>query len=164
MPGLARLGLPTKLVPGGSTRTESEMSGLAAVGDGFDLIAIHDGARPLVTGDLVEALFEAAGEFGGAIPVLEPKTPTIRRDDLSVIEAAVVQTPQVFHAAKLLAAYVKAAQEEYSGHDTADVVLRYSDVAIQAVPGDPGNIKVTFPEDLDQVREYLEGPSRNERG
>ena len=86
------------------------------------------------------------------------------REDLSAVEAAVVQTPQVFRAADLLAAYENAAQDGYAGHDTADVILRYSDLTIRAVTGDPQNIKVTFPDDLERVRTFIGDPSRSERG
>jgi 2-C-methyl-D-erythritol 4-phosphate cytidylyltransferase len=159
---LASLALGASVVPGGSTRTESEMSGLAALGGDARLIGIHDGARPLVSDDLIETLFSTAAKVGGAVPVIEPDMPVLGRESLRPVDAVVAQTPQVFHGEVLFGAYVKAAQEGFSGHDTADVVQRYSDIEIAAVPGDPGNIKVTHLADLDLVRSGLEDPSHTE--
>jgi 2-C-methyl-D-erythritol 4-phosphate cytidylyltransferase len=157
---LEAIGLEATLVPGGVTRTDSEMSGLAAVGIKADLIAIHDGARPCATPELIEGLFDAADDVGGAVPVVKPDRPLLDRSTLEGVEASYVQTPQVFRGPQLLAAYVKAAQAGFNGHDTAEIVSRYSNLDIAAVPGDPGNLKVTYPADLGRVREFLEDPSR----
>jgi 2-C-methyl-D-erythritol 4-phosphate cytidylyltransferase len=58
------------VTPGGVTRTLSEMAGLAALGAGFDLIGIHDAARPSPEGATIERLFTIADETGGAVPVI----------------------------------------------------------------------------------------------
>jgi 2-C-methyl-D-erythritol 4-phosphate cytidylyltransferase len=73
----------------------------------------------------------------------------------------IAQTPQVFRGEELLAAYVSAAKIEYEAQDTAEIAQRFGKLAIQAVPGDPDNTKVTGPGDIEQVREALE-TSRNE--
>jgi len=148
------------VVPGGPTRTQSEMAGLAALPDEVELIGIHDGARPLVSPGLIGLLFDTAAGVGGAVPVLRPFRPLVRRSDLGPVPgAAVAQTPQVFRAPVLLKAYRAAAASGFEGHDTADVVRAFSDVTIAAVDGEPGNIKVTYPSDLDIVRAALD-PSR----
>ncbi len=153
--------LDADIVPGGSSRTTSEMAGLAALGGRAELIGIHDGARPLVPFRLIESLFEVAARTGGAVPVLDPDEPVISRDTLRRMDAvAIVQTPQVFAGEPLMAAYVQAAQADYEGHDTADVVGRFSDIEIAAVAGDPGNVKVTYQEDLETVRSRIEARSR----
>lgn len=157
------LGLGVVVTSGGQTRTDSELAGLTALGREFDLIGIHDGARPLVTRDLVETLFNTAEKIGGAVPVLDVEGPLIERKTLRPISNAVrVQTPQVFRGPGLLAAYVKAAQTSFHGHDTVDVIHAFSDLEVAAVSGDPTNLKVTFPEDLETVRRTLEAPSRSE--
>ena len=145
---------------GGTTRTASEMAGLAAIGDQVDLIGIHDAARPLVDPTMVERLFVAAGAHGGAVPlmsygqlILDKKT----HEPIPGLQGA--QTPQVFRAPDLLAAYARAAQHGFDGHDTVEVMQRFSDVATVGVPGDPGNIKVTYPEDLERVRALLSDSS-----
>lgn len=156
MPALSDLAPGVDLVPGGPTRTASEMAGLAAVGGPTRLIGIHDGARPLVDHALVELLFETAAKVGGAVPIVDPG-PLVRRSDLAIIEGAVLaQTPQVFRGAGLVAAYEAAAAVGFVGADTAEVLRRFGTLEIGTVAGDPGNIKVTEPGDLERVRARLE--------
>jgi len=162
VPALDRLGLGAVLVPGGPTRTASEMAGLAAIGDRANLIGIHDGARPLVAPDLIEALFEAAARFGGAIPIVEASIPLVHKSTLTTVEGPVLaQTPQVFRGEELVDAYLRAARIEYQGQDTAEIAQKFTGLEIRGIPGDPSNIKVTFPEDLVTVRKALE-TSRSE--
>jgi 2-C-methyl-D-erythritol 4-phosphate cytidylyltransferase len=157
IPTLAELNLDVELVPGGPTRTASEMAGLTAVGGSADLIGIHDGARPLAPSSLTEALFKNAAEVGGAVPVTNTTLPLVHKSDLSNVEGvAFAQTPQVFHGEPLLAAYVSAAKIEYEGQDTAEIAQKFSKLAIKAIPGDVSNIKVTYLEDIDLVRAALE--------
>ncbi len=156
MPALSELAPGVDLVPGGPTRTASEMAGLEAVGEAASLIGIHDGARPLVGPALVEQLFDTAARLGGAVPVVEPGL-LVRRSDLVKIDNAVVaQTPQVFRGEDLLAAFAAAADVGFVGADTAEVVRRFGTLEIGTVLGDPGNIKVTEPEDIELVRKHLE--------
>jgi 2-C-methyl-D-erythritol 4-phosphate cytidylyltransferase len=145
------------LVRGGLTRTRSELAGLAALPDDVDLIGIHDGARPLINPGLITLLFDTAAEMGGAVPVLPPSRPLVRRTDLGPVPgAAVAQTPQVFRGPALRMAYRAAAASGFDGYDTADVVAAFSEMTIAAVDGEPGNIKVTYPSDLDAVRAALD--------
>jgi 2-C-methyl-D-erythritol 4-phosphate cytidylyltransferase len=144
------------VVEGGKTRTQSELAGLAALDAGTDLIGIHDGARPLVSPLMINLLFDTAAKVGGAVPVLVPSRPMVRRSDLRPIrDAAVAQTPQVFRGDALRAAYRAAAASAFEGHDTADVMRAFSDLEIAAVAGDPVNVKVTYPSDFDIVRAAL---------
>lgn len=159
---LRSLQLDVEVVPGGATRTLSEMSGLAALGQPTDLIGIHDGVRPLVTRALVEALFQAASEVGGAIPLVRPKELIVDRSTLRpAVALRFAQTPQVFRGPELMAAYVGAAQTGFEGRDTAEVVERFGALEIAAVNGDPGNLKVTYPVDLEEAHRRLTAPSRN---
>jgi len=159
---LMELAPDVTMVVGGETRTRSEMAGLAALEDDVELIGIHDGGRPLVSSALVESLFDIAAEVGGATPVLPSSRPLVQRSDLRRLhDAAVAQTPQVFHGPSLQAAYQAAASNSFEGHDTVDVVQAFGDLEVAAVEGDPGNIKVTFQSDLDLVRAVLD-PARNE--
>lgn len=149
------------MATGGETRTLSEMAGLAAVGEGADLIGIHDAARPLVTGDLIDALFSTAAEVGGAIPVVDSEQLVLERTThRPAAGLGRAQTPQVFRAADLMAAYVRAAQTGFEGHDTAEVVQRFSGVRVAGISGDTSNIKVTFPDDMMRVRETIKDRSR----
>jgi 2-C-methyl-D-erythritol 4-phosphate cytidylyltransferase len=161
MEELSGLALGAHLVAGGATRTESEMAGLAAIGEGARLIGIHDGARPMVRPALIEQLFETAARVGGAVPVIEPG-PLVNKSDLGLVKGAVIaQTPQIFRGEGLLAAYAQAGERGYVGADTAEVVRHFETLDVAAVPGDTTNIKVTDRRDMEAVRASLE-PSRSE--
>ena len=150
------------VVRGGPTRTQSELAGLRALPDNVQLIGIHDGARPLISPQLIGLLFDTAAETGGAVPVMPPSRLLVRRSDLRPVpHAAVAQTPQVFRGPELRLAYRAAAASGFEGHDTADVVRAFSDLRIAAVDGEAVNIKVTYRSDLDTVRAALD-PSRTE--
>jgi 2-C-methyl-D-erythritol 4-phosphate cytidylyltransferase len=158
---VAALSPDVTVTRGGTTRTLSEMAGLAAIGQDVDLIGIHDAARPLVTASTVELLFETAEAEGGALPLLGyDKLILDKRTHEPIAGVHGAQTPQVFRAPELMAAYVAAARKGFDAHDTVEVVQRFSDVRIVGVEGDPANLKVTFPSDLDEVRILLSGPSR----
>lgn len=149
---LEAMSLGVDIVPGGATRTESETSGLAAVPPSR-LIGIHDGARPAISRGLIDHLFEAASLHGGAVPGIPPRRALIEREGLTPVGNAVaVQTPQVFWGPELKSAYLAANRSGYTGHDTADVVRNFTNLEVAVVPGDPQNIKITYPEDLDQAR------------
>jgi len=159
---LGSLDLGVEVVPGGANRTSSETAGLAALGEPAELIGIHDAARPLVTRELIEAVFRAASETGGAVPVIPAEGLVIGRSTFRPVEGLqLAQTPQVFRGPELMAAYVRAAQAGFDGRDTAEVVERFGNLSIAAVPGDPGNLKVTYPEDLEEVSRRLRALSRN---
>ncbi len=142
------------LVPGGVTRHDSEWQALRVLGDDIDagtirVVAVHDAARPLADAELFERTLAAARERGGAIPVV-PIHGVVRRDGGPVAGGlAGVQTPQAFRAPDLLAAYRAAEHDGFTGTDTASCVERYAAVAVAAVPSGPGNLKITFPEDLE---------------
>lgn len=146
------------MVPGGSTRQESELAGLNALAEviesgEIELVALHDGARPFLTIPLLDDLIGAARFSGGAVPALPVEGPIFRRDDehwrlLPQHRLSRVQTPQVFAARPLLAAYRLAAAAGFSGFDTAETVEHFSNLKVAAVRGDPRNLKVTYPADL----------------
>jgi 2-C-methyl-D-erythritol 4-phosphate cytidylyltransferase len=160
-PEVSRLRPDVRVAVGGPTRTLSEMSGLAAIGQEVDLIGIHDAARPVVESSMVERLFERAATKGGAVPLSEYQNLILdRRTQAPVAGLHGAQTPQVFRGPELMAAFVRAAEAGFEGHDTVEVVERFSDLTIVAVAGDPGNVKVTYARDLETVRERLSGPSR----
>jgi 2-C-methyl-D-erythritol 4-phosphate cytidylyltransferase len=148
------------LAEGGDTRHASEWAALSVLREGIesgdvDVVAIHDGARPLAGGALLESVVAiargCAGDAGpgGAIPVV-PATGLLTRDgSRPVAGLAGVQTPQAFPAAALLAAHTAAHDDGFEGTDTAGVLERYApEVRIAAVAGSPLNLKITFPEDV----------------
>lgn len=142
------------VVDGGATRHASEWAAIRVletdiVAGEVDVVAIHDGARPLAGVDLWAAVVAAAAEHGGAIPVV-PVADLVRADLTPVAGSlGAVQTPQAFRADDVLAAHRAASEDGFDGTDTAACVTAYRDVRIAAVPGSPLNVKVTFPEDLD---------------
>ncbi|MFC5727498.1 MULTISPECIES: IspD/TarI family cytidylyltransferase [Nocardioides] len=160
------------LIDGGSTRQQSEQAALdlvaPQVADGsIDVIAIHDGARPLAGADLFERVISTAREYGGAVPILElpgllPRDPTTFPSPGGPGTRLVgVQTPQAFRARPLIAAYSAAAAARFDGTDTAAAFAEFAvsrdrthrsdpddPLTIRAVPAGPRNLKVTFAEDL----------------
>ena len=115
----------------------------------MDVVAIHDGARPLAGRELFAATIAAARDGGGAIPVVRLPGLLARDGRALPPELDGVQTPQAFRATELLAAYTAAAAEGFEGTDTAACWARYCDLPVVAVPSSPVNLKITFPEDLD---------------
>jgi 2-C-methyl-D-erythritol 4-phosphate cytidylyltransferase len=151
-------GMRLSVVDGGDTRHQSEMSALVSVAgsiesEEIDLIAIHDGARPFMSLELLNACIDGAARFGGAIPGTQPEAPIYQLavGGVRSMESAGlvrVQTPQVFKAGPLLEAYRAAAAAGFEGVDTAETVEKYSALEVVVVPGDERNLKITFIEDL----------------
>jgi 2-C-methyl-D-erythritol 4-phosphate cytidylyltransferase len=143
-----------EVVVGSSTRHGSEWEALQVLAPAIeageiDVVVIHDAARPLAGTDLWAAVIDAAARTGGAIPADE-------HGHLAFLHGlggpeqriVAVQTPQAFSARPLLDAYRKADIDGFVGTDTASCIERYGSAEVQCLPGDPGNIKVTFPDDL----------------
>ena len=141
------------LVAGGVTRHQSEWHALQALADdidagALDVVAVHDGARPLAGTPLFEETLTAAREHGGALPVVE-LSGLLGRDLRRVTGGlAGVQTPQAFRAGPLLDAHRRAAADGFESTDTAACFERYCNLPVIAVHGGATNLKVTFPEDL----------------
>ncbi|MFT4288623.1 IspD/TarI family cytidylyltransferase [Nocardioides sp.] len=141
------------VVTGGKTRHASEWAALRALREEvesgeIDVVAIHDGARPLAPAALFTETIRTAREVGGAIPVV-PMSDVVDRATLAAHSGvAGVQTPQAFRAGDLLDAYARAAADGFEGTDTAACLSVYSDVRIAAVPSSLLNLKITYPEDL----------------
>lgn len=142
-------------VTGGTTRSASVRAGLAEVPDEAAVVLVHDAARPVLPPDLVPRLLEALGEgFDGAVPAL-PVADTVKRvRDGVVVETpsrdqlVAVQTPQAFVASVLRAA---AAGE---GSDCASLV-EAAGGRVRIVAGDERLLKVTTPDDLRRVEDWL---------
>jgi 2-C-methyl-D-erythritol 4-phosphate cytidylyltransferase len=142
-----------RVVPGGATRHASEWVALQALAEDIDaghvdVVAVHDGARPLARSELFEATIAAAREHGGALPVVD--LPGLLGRDLRPVAESLtgVQTPQAFRAAPLLQAHRRAAEDGYESTDTAACFERYAELPVVAVHGGAANLKITFPEDL----------------
>ncbi|MCW2794004.1 MAG: 4-diphosphocytidyl-2C-methyl-D-erythritol synthase [Nocardioides sp.] len=142
------------VVDGAETRHGSEWNAIRALAGEIesgevDVVAIHDGARPLAGVPLWSATIAAAREHGGALPVV--RLTQLLTAELAAVPGPLVgvQTPQAFRATELLAAYRLADADGFDGTDTAGCLERYAEVAIAAVPSTPLNLKITFPEDVE---------------
>jgi 2-C-methyl-D-erythritol 4-phosphate cytidylyltransferase len=158
-------GLDVEVVPGGDTRQASELAALRHLAKRIDAglidtVLIHDGARPLVSGELVNAVLRATEQYGGAIPGLLSEDLAAATPDGQVVpiteQLVAVQTPQGFLAAPLLAAYERAADEGFDGTDTASCIERFTDIEVHWVPGEQRNLKITFEHDLRVAERILE--------
>ena len=146
-------------VPGGARRRDSVAAGLAALVSGADWVLVHDAARPLATEALTRRVIERLlrGDVDGVVPVV-PVRDTIKRIDGDTVTETVeraslvaVQTPQGFRMEALQAAQ-RSADDDAS--DEALLIEREGG-RVATVPGDPANIKVTYPGDLAVVEALL---------
>ena len=149
------------VVAGGKSRQESVNLGLNALSDKVKLAAIQDGARPLITWQVIDRVVRAAHTHGAAIPCI-PVKDTIKvgkgglvreTPDRATLFAA--QTPQVFDFDLLRGALKKAELDEYAVTDDASAV-EYMGMKVKIVEGDERNIKVTTPMDLKIAEMLLE--------
>ena len=141
------------VVEGGETRHASEWAALRALAPeiesgAIDVVAIHDGARPLAGSDLFASTSTRHGSTAARCPSY-PSARSCRTDGGPVAgDLVAVQTPQAFRADALLAAYRAADADGFEGTDTASCLERYGDLRIAAVPSTSGNLKITFPDDV----------------
>jgi 2-C-methyl-D-erythritol 4-phosphate cytidylyltransferase len=154
------------VVPGGATRADSVRCGLAAVPAEAEVIVVHDAARPLASPALFHAVIAAVTDGGadGAAPGVTPSdtikvvdesgrvTDTLDRDRLVAI-----QTPQAFRAAALRRAH---AEPSPAGATDDAMLIEARGGTVLVVPGEPGNLKITDPEDLGAAERLLAVRSR----
>lgn len=147
------------IVAGGATRWGSVRNALATLTPGVDdVVMVHDGARPLLTCDMLDRLMAGLVGHSGVIPVVA-LTDSIRRLTVDGSEAVdrshycAVQTPQAFNARKLQAAYHRPYQESFTDDASVMAASGYDDLAL--VEGDVRNIKITNPRDVAIANVYL---------
>jgi len=146
-----------KIVSGGETRFHSVKNALEEIhDDGF--VAIHDGARPLITCELIHRCFEEAVAHGNAVPGI-PVHESVRmvkgeenwQEDRSNIR--IIQTPQVFQVVQIKKAY----ELPYNPVFTDDAsVLEQTGIKVHLVNGDPRNLKITRLLDLHYAEVLLQ--------
>ena len=156
-------GLPKvrAVICGGASRQESVQLGLNALSDKVKLVAVQDGARPLITHGVIDRAVRAAHTYGAAAPAIPVK------DTIKVVKGGVVketpdratlqavQTPQVFDFDLLRGALKKAKEDGAEVTDDCSAVERLG-MSIKIVEGDERNIKVTTPMDLKIAKLLLE--------
>ena len=149
------------VVAGGSSRQESVHLGLNALSGKCKLAAIHDGARPLISWQVIDRVVRAANTYGAAAPAIPVK------DTIKVVQGGVVketpdraslqavQTPQVFDFDILRGALKKAKQDGAQVTDDCSAVERIG-LTVKIVEGEERNLKVTTPLDLKIAQLFLE--------
>lgn len=146
----------TIIAPPGHSRWQSVHNALEASKNiPADVILVHDGARPLPSRALVQRVIAACANHQGAIPVV-PVTDSLRRVDGSPANRAdfrAVQTPQGFRADLLRQAYSLPERPDFTDDASVMSAAGFSDVAL--VDGDPMNLKITLPPDIQIAELYL---------
>ena len=144
----------TAVVSGGKTRTESALAGVMALKHDCALTAIHDGARPFVSQELIERCIQRASIQYAAVPVIKSVDTLREVDDNGTLTGILdrehvvrIQTPQIFLTDLIKGALTDAVQKEKSFTDDAAAMERMG-TPIQSVEGDADNIKLTTPQDL----------------
>lgn len=164
----------THIVSGGSSRHQSVQRGLAALPPEITFVAIHDGARPLITPALIERTLQAAYQHGAGT-LARPVTDTLHRADVdgNVQETIdrkrlwAMETPQVFRTVDLINGLTKTGIAYETGFEKApptdevSALLQHG-LQVHLVENREPNMKVTYPEDLALVEAYLSSyPLRN---
>lgn len=140
------------VVAGGETRSESVAAGLDAVPSGTEIVAVHDGVRPLVSEDEIERTIRAAADYGAACLTAQ-MTDTVKVVDGAYVvgtldrrELRRALTPQVFRYEVLKEAYDNAVLGEAVTDEC--FLVEESGTKVLSVAGSPRNIKITTPLDL----------------
>ena len=159
---LPQIGSELSVVAGGAERADSVASGLAVLPGACALVLVHDAARPFVDALLIDRVIAGVRAGHSIVPAL-PVTDTIKEADGADpgrIARTVprehlrrAQTPQGFPRRVLEEAHARARQDGVHGTDDAALVERLGGM-VRLVAGDPGNLKVTTPEDL-ALADYL---------
>ncbi len=149
------------VIVGGASRPESVEAGLNALSKKVKLAAIQDGARPLISWQVIDRTVRAANSYGAAAPAIPVK------DTIKVVAGGIiketpdraglqaVQTPQVFDIDLIRTALKKAAEDGVQITDDCSAVERLG-MSVKIVEGDEKNIKVTTPLDLKIAEMFLE--------
>jgi 2-C-methyl-D-erythritol 4-phosphate cytidylyltransferase len=147
------------LVAGGATRAQSVRAGLRALPHETGVVLVHDGARPFVTRETIDAVLAKAGAGVGAVAAI-PLSDTVKDVEDNRITRTVTrerlwraQTPQGFPRAMIERAYAGLANGDAAPTDDAELCER-AGFAVEVVPDSPYNLKVTTPDDF-RVAEAL---------
>ena len=153
----------TKVVRGGENRVHSVLLAALEAAPETELLAVQDGARPLVTPELIDRVAAAAARCGAAAPAVAVKDTVKAAGADGAVEETLdrgrlraVQTPQVFQADLLKAALQSALEQEAPVTDDASAVERLGKTVF-LVDGGEENLKITTPLDLAVAEAILQG-------
>lgn len=159
---------PIRIVIGGKERQDSVFAGLQAVAAKADIVAIHDGARPLARAELFDDAVQALKNCDGVIYGVAVKDTIKQVDRQSAVTATIdrstlraIQTPQVFPKQLLLDGYAMARKKGRIVTDDA-MLVEFMGKKVIVLPGDYRNIKLTTVEDIVPIKAYM-GCSRTMR-
>ncbi|PZX47068.1 2-C-methyl-D-erythritol 4-phosphate cytidylyltransferase [Algoriphagus chordae] len=144
--------IPHRVVAGGNSRFQSVRNGLDSLKTETKLVAIHDGVRPFVDQKVILESFEVADRSGSAIAVvaLKDSIRKLRDDGKSFYEERqyfrLVQTPQTFQVEKIKKAFTVTELQQFTDDAT---VYENQGWQVTLISGNPENIKITTPEDMD---------------
>ena len=163
LPLTSGLNTPVRVVPGGAQRQDSVEQGVEALTGPWEYVAIHDGARPLVTEEVLAAVCRDAMAHGAATAAVPSKDTCKLADEAGFVAATpardrlwAVQTPQAFSLALYREALGKARAAGQSYTDDCQLI-EAAGGSVKLTMGDYRNIKLTTPEDLLAARAYLGG-------
>lgn len=157
-----RYGKIVSFARGGARRQDSVLSGFRRIDpEKAGLVLVHDGARPLVSGELLSRIIEAVRKKGAVVPAL-PLEDTVKlveeQEVMQTLEREKIyrcQTPQGFFYATLKEALDQAEKDNFYATDEAALVERLGQ-KVWIVPGEPRNIKITTPADIKIAEAFLE--------
>lgn len=159
---------PVRLVAGGQTRQHSVENALDSLDPNVDIVAVHDAVRPFVAAATIVEVIQTAAETGAAIVGIVP-VDTVKQVQRHVVQGTLnrdrlvlAQTPQVFRAGLLRAAFQRAREDGFVGTDESSLIERLDGVEVTVVSGSDRNIKITRPSDLDLARLFLREEQRQE--
>lgn len=151
------------IVAGGKERYDSVFAGLMAVDISADYVFIQDGARPMLTCDIIDRGYESVLKYDAAAAAV-PASDTIKvtNDDKVVTKTLdrahtwLIQTPQIFAYKLILKAYFALTDEDRDGiTDDAMVVEKKTDTKVHLFEGSYNNIKITNPGDIKRAEEMI---------
>ena len=160
-----------KTVKGGSTRFQSVTNGLNAVSDKCDTVAVHDGARPFISEEILERAYREVCKSRACVVGMPVKDTIKIADEKGCIHMTPnrslvwqIQTPQVFAEELILPAYREVIEKEkelleqgIQITDDAMVVENVCGCPVRLVEGSYGNLKITTPEDLEIAKIFAGG-------
>lgn len=158
-----------RVVAGGAERAHSVRNALAALPAEAEIVLVHDAARPLVSGGVIDRVLAVARSGVGAVAAI-PVADTIKEvgDERRIVATPErqrlwqAQTPQGFPTPMIVEAYRLGEEEGVTGTDDAALVERYGGTVV-VVDGDPENLKVTRPTDFELAELILRRRGREAR-
>jgi len=155
----------TKVAPvvaGGQSRQESVRNAIEVVSNSTETVVIHDGARPLVTIELIERIIRASERHRGAVAGVPLKDTVKEIDSRGRVAKTVdrqalwaIQTPQIFQYDDIRLAHKKAMEEDWHGVTDDASLIEKLNIPVTVIPGEETNIKITTEEDLELARLIL---------